>query len=174
MHQLFFNVSIPTLLKAINNNQLINIPFMKSNLIKKYLAKSPATGKGRMKRPRAGICSTHQQTQQPTAPQPSVPESGTIHPNAIQTTAHLSPTNDHEHVNNVFCYAALADKQKGTLYTDATGALPARSLNGNQYYLVAYDYDTNYILPIPINSQSDNTIIDAFVKVFDQLKSKGF
>ena len=24
----------------------------------------------------------------------------------------------------IFCYAALADKQQGTLYTDATGAFP--------------------------------------------------
>ena len=52
--------------------------------------------------------------------------------------------------NNVFCYAALADKQLGTMYTDATGALPVLSLEGLQYFFVAYDYDTNYIFAIPI------------------------
>ena len=34
---------------------------------------------------------------------------------------------------NMFCYAALAEKQMGTLYTDTTGALPVKSLDGNQY-----------------------------------------
>ena len=30
---------------------------------------------------------------------------------------------------NVFCYAALADKNIGTFYTDATGTLPVQSLD---------------------------------------------
>ena len=62
-------------------------------------------------------------------------------------------------VCNMFCYAALADKQTGTLYTDATGALPVKSLEGNQYYYVAYDYDRNYIFANPISDVKDNTII---------------
>ena len=32
-----------------------------------------------------------------------------------------------EITNNIFCFAALADKEKGTVYTDATGALPVMS-----------------------------------------------
>ena len=55
MHQSFFNIPIPTLLKAIDNEQLEGIPFMKADLVRKYLAKSPATSKGRMKRPRQGL-----------------------------------------------------------------------------------------------------------------------
>jgi len=55
MHQSFFNIPIPTLLKAIDNEQLKGIPFMKADLVRKYLAKSPATSKGRMKRPRKGL-----------------------------------------------------------------------------------------------------------------------
>jgi len=58
MHQAFFNALMPTLLKAVSNGHLEGIPFMKADIIKKYLAKSTATSKGRMKRPRAGIRST--------------------------------------------------------------------------------------------------------------------
>ena len=58
--------------------------------------------------------------------------------------------NDEPQANNIFCYAALADKQQGTLYTDATGAFPEMSLDGKQYFFVAYDYDTNYIFALPI------------------------
>ena len=47
-------------------------------------------------------------------------------------------------------------------------------LDGNQYYLIAYDYDTNYIFAIPIASQSDEAIIGAFEKVFARLEEKGY
>jgi hypothetical protein len=58
MHQSFFNPPIHTLIKATRNGQLEDIPFMKADLVRKYLAPSPATSKGRMKRPRTGIRST--------------------------------------------------------------------------------------------------------------------
>jgi hypothetical protein len=43
MHQAFFNPPIHTLIKAMNNGQLEGIPFMKADLVRKYLAPSPAT-----------------------------------------------------------------------------------------------------------------------------------
>ena len=61
---------------------------------------------------------------------------------------------------NVFCYAALADKIEGTMYTDVTGALPHRSLEGNLYYLIAYIHDMNAILARPIKSTKSEDIVD--------------
>ena len=121
MHQSFFNAPLPTLIKAIQNDQLKDIPLMKVNLIKKYLAKSPATSKGRMKRPRAGIRSTRPK---PSATKTNVTETPqpTIHPNALRTGNIIPDDESFDGANNIFCYAALADKQTGTLYTDATGA----------------------------------------------------
>ena len=55
MHQCFFSPPISTLLKAVENGQLDGIPHMKADTIRKHLAPSPATAKGRMKRPRQGI-----------------------------------------------------------------------------------------------------------------------
>ena len=55
MHQTFFNLLATTLIKATVNTQLINITFMKAELIRKYLPPSPDTPKGGMKRPRTGI-----------------------------------------------------------------------------------------------------------------------
>jgi len=174
MHQSFFNAPMPTLLKAVSNDQLEGIPFMKADIIKKYLAKSPATSKGRMKRPRAGIRSTRPK---PPKQQPPNVQAGptNIHHNVQRTTAHLIPIDEPlDGANNVFCYAALADKQTGTYYTDATRALSTRSLNGNQYYFVAYDYDTNYIFAIPIKDQTEASIVGGFEEVFSSLKKKGF
>ena len=48
--------------------------------------------------------------------------------------------------NHVFCFAAMADKNQRTLYHDLTGRLPVMSLEGNQYFFVAYDYTLNAIL----------------------------
>ena len=82
-------------------------------------------------------------------------------------------TEKHEGMNNVFCFATLADKQQGMLYTDATGALPVVSLEGNQYYFIAYGYDTNVIFAIPIKHLKDETIISAFDEIFKDLTAKG-
>ena len=54
-HQSFFGPPIATLLSAIHNSQLDDIPFTKVDLVCKYLPPSPATPKGHMKHPRAGI-----------------------------------------------------------------------------------------------------------------------
>ena len=64
MHQKFFNMPIPTLIKIMQNNQLTGFPCMTAKNVKKYLAPSPATPKGRMRRPRTGIRSTGNQKQQ--------------------------------------------------------------------------------------------------------------
>ena len=81
----------------------------------------------------------------------------------------IVPTELHE-VNNIFCFAALADKKAGTMYTDQTGALPAISLDGHQYFFVAYDYDSNYIYAVPVKDLKDDTILEAFDEVFSDLK----
>jgi hypothetical protein len=53
-----FSPLIATLINDINTMFLEGSPFMKIKLVQKYVAKSPATSKGRMKRPRTGIRST--------------------------------------------------------------------------------------------------------------------
>ena len=162
------------LIKAINNHQLDGIPFMKAELIRKHLPTAPATSKGYMKRPRAGIHSTRKSHHWHDLARPTLLKVNNIHPTAVSNNPHPIPDDEIlDGMNNVFCFAALADTNKRTLYTHATGSLPARSLDGNHYYFIAYDYDLNYIFAVPIPNLLDNTIIGAFKKVFDQLKEKG-
>eukprot|EP00804_Cyclotella_cryptica_P007133 CCRYP_020039-RA/>CCRYP_020039-RA protein AED:0.39 eAED:0.39 QI:0/0/0/1/1/1/2/0/512 len=171
VHKGFFSPPTHPLLKAINNGQLEGVPYMKSDLIQKYLAPSPATSKGRMKRPRMGIRSTCPRgSKQPEPVHPLQEPSPTT-----TSTVNVIPFDTiDDSVCNVFCYAALADKQAGTMYTDATGAIPAISLEGHQYYFVAYAYDPNYIFAKPLSNLKDETILTAFGEVFQQLKDKGF
>ena len=63
-----------------------------------------------------------------------------MHPTDTSTASEGVITN-----NNIFCFAALAEKDKGIVYTDSTGALPVLSLDGHQYYVFTYDYGNNFI-----------------------------
>jgi hypothetical protein len=161
--------------------------------VNKYLNPSPATAKGHMKRPRQGICSTRWV---PPVPSPSIVRSRivpeVIHPIA-HAHVHVMDNNDkdsedsiHMHVphanviesddnsdGNVFVFAAFADKQNGTLYSDLTGAFPLMSLERNVCLLVVYHYKTNAIMVVPIANFTDDAILKAFRQQFELLESKG-
>ena len=145
--------------------------------VKKYLAPSPATPKGRMKRPRAGFRSTTKKKEQheKVREEPVIEDKPAREINFnIPTQGHVIPdASDNNLVINVFCFAALADKNKGTLYTDATSTLPVRSINNNQCYYVVYDYDTNYVHTVPVEDLTDATIIKTFDKIFRYMERKG-
>ena len=49
-------------------------------------------------------------------------------------------------MHDMFCFAALAAANTGTMYTDLTGAFPIRSFKNMQYIFVAYIYDLNAII----------------------------
>eukprot|EP00804_Cyclotella_cryptica_P027018 CCRYP_013666-RA/>CCRYP_013666-RA protein AED:0.36 eAED:0.36 QI:0/-1/0/1/-1/1/1/0/319 len=176
MHQAFFSPPISTLIKTMNNNQLQGFPLMKAGLVRKYLAPSPTTSKGHMKRPRAGIRSTRLTMTGPNATPVSPPSNvqDDAPPDKPTMDPHFIPPDITDTTCNVFCFAALADKQHGTMYTDATGALPAVTLEGNQYYLVAYAYDPNYIYATPLRNLQDESNMTAFDNIFQDLKSKGY
>jgi hypothetical protein len=59
-------------------------------------------------------------------------------------------------IQDVFCFAMLADAITSTLYTNITGAFPFRSFKSMQYVFVAYIYDLNAIIvqamPSPTNT----------------------
>ena len=61
-----------------------------------------------------------------------------------------SPNNK---VNEV-CYILIDRKKFLTAYQDLTGRFPVRSSQGNEYILVGYHYDANYILGIPVRNWS--------------------
>merc|ERR1711966_522789 len=61
MHQTPFAMPLTTLEKAISNNQIKGFPMMNTKDIRRHLPPSPATPKGRMKRPRGGIRSTQRE-----------------------------------------------------------------------------------------------------------------
>ena len=146
MHQAFFCPPIQTLLRAANLGFLDTCPFLDADTISKHLSKSPATAKGRMRLHPQNLHSLRSPTSVPKTPQHA----------------------------DIFCFAALADRHKGTIYTDCTGNLPVRALDNQQLFFIAYHYDVNYIFALPIQSTKGDDIIAAFTTIFDTLTSKGF
>ena len=119
MHQSFFSLPIQQIVDAAMNNQLEGIPFLsKPELIRKYLPPSPATPKGRMKQPRTGLRTTRKKVTRKREVA------------AMRKARIESEPDEKNEANNIFCFTVLADKQTGTMYTDQTGALPVRSLDG--------------------------------------------
>lgn len=72
-----------------------------------------------------------------------------------------------------FVFAAFADKNTGTIYSDLTGKFPFMSLEGNVCFLVVYHYETNAILASPLANFTNDAIFSEYQKQFELLESKG-
>ena len=58
-------------------------------------------------------------------------------------------------------------------FSDLTGAFPHKSIRGNFYVIVVYDFEINAIISEPIKTRQAPTICDKFLKMHKILKSRG-
>ncbi len=143
-----------------------------------------------MKCPRQGIWSTRPTRSHTTASNvttaklPSIANDNDDNNKSL----HFAPQGNYPHSNanviednvectkdaNLFCFAAFADKQTGTLYNDLTGAFPFILLAGNVCFLIVYHYESNTILALPISGFSNDIFFAAFKQQYKLLESKGF
>ena len=72
---------------------------------------------------------------------------------------------------NVMCYAALADTNTGTIYTDLPGPFPVRSVRNMQYIFVCYVYESNAILVRPMKTRSDACMVGAYQEIYEYLEA---
>ena len=87
---------------------------------------------------------------------------------------HMFPQQEICAMQDVFCYAALANTITGTMYTDITGAFPVRLFKGMQYIFVAYVYDLNTIIVRAMPSCTDASMVTAFTEVITTFKTGGY
>ena len=159
-HQSLFSPPATTLLKAINNNQLDSFPGLVPSLLK-HLPPSTATAKGHMHKNRKGIRSTRKNPQEAK--------------DARMDLADMNPPQQMCNAQecNVTCYAALADTNTGTIYTDLPGPFPVRSVRNMQYIFVCYAYKPNAILVRPMKTRSDACMVGAYQEIYEYLESVG-
>ena len=74
-------------------------------------------------------------------------------------------------MQDVFCFAALANPMTGTMYTNITGAFPVRSFKSMQYMFAAYIYDLNAIIIQAMPSRTNASMVQSFTKVISILKA---
>ena len=87
---------------------------------------------------------------------------------------HMFPHQELCAVQDVFCFAALANAITGTMYTDITGAFPVRLFKSMQYIFVAYLYDLNAIIVHAMPSRTDAAMVTTFNEVILTLKAGGY
>ncbi len=155
-------------------------PNLSKNLILKYLNPSLATGKGRMKRPRHGIKSTHPKTTALVSPPlpilpllvwmplpdnfvlPAIPDPNVISEDCNESIAYM------------FCFAAFANRHSGDVYNNLMGNFPFILFDGSMCFLVMYHYKANAILATPIAGLDDCIIFNTYKANFNKLAQKGF
>jgi hypothetical protein len=74
-------------------------------------------------------------------------------------------------VQDMFCFAALANAMLGTMYTNITGAFPVQSFKNMQYIFVTYIYDLNAIIMQSMPFRTNSLFIAAFSEVFAILRA---
>lgn len=150
-----FSPTIATLIKAIKNNYLTIWPGLTVDLIKKHLPPSINTTKGHMNQQASGLQSTKSQQHSPQL------ELDDFFP--LQA---LQPTK----TNDVIC-AMISSSDKAFL--DFAGQFPFCSSRGNNYILIAYHYEANAILGLPIKNQQAGAITATWNKIHTKMEQSG-
>ena len=151
LHATCLSPPISTFIKAINNNNFVTWPGLTSKLMSKHLPKSTHTTLGHFKSEKQGLQST-KHIEQP-----------------VNTEDYFPPSPNPNVKSKEVCYATYeANEIAG--YTDLTGRFPKTSSSGNQYILVGYNYDGNYIHADPIKNRRGHTITQAWISMHTMFK----
>ena len=143
---------VPSTLEAAlaATNELQVLPGLTLESFRKHTPNAVATAKAHLKQTRKNQRSTKPET--PTLPLLPDPD--------------LFPPSLEKAKRTHLLFAAVIDRSPtGKCYGDLTGKLPLPSSQGNNYLLILYDYDSNYIAAEPIKDRQAATIRAAYVKV---------
>lgn len=110
----------------------------------------------------------------------------TFRPDTVTSTTHVDelekkqihedffPPHDGTQVRtNQVIYAIEEFEEKITGYMDLTGRFPIKSARGNEYLLVAYNWDANSILVEPLKNKEAQTITNAWEKINKRFSTTG-
>jgi hypothetical protein len=81
------------------------------------------------------------------------------------------PDQPEETTRSNYCFL-IAVEPRSIVYSDQTG-LPQSSESGNNYLLVAYDFDSNAILLRPIKNRAAGALSEAIQNIHDTLSKGG-
>jgi hypothetical protein len=166
-HAALFSPTTSTLSKALEKDFVSNFPGLTLSSLKKYTPNSIATHKGHLDQSRANQRSTKKHKHKSKSKQPQV--------------THLTPEEEEDHfplplpqgtqTHNI--YPLLLEIPSGQIHTDQTGKFPVQSSTGNNYLLVLYAYDPNYIHAEPLKNRTAGEILAAYQRAHANLVQAG-
>jgi hypothetical protein len=161
IHQITCSLPASTLLRALDlSEELATISSLTTTLIKNHLPHSTATNKGHMQ--------CHQDN-----------TASTLNMQANIIAAHVKVDRmclPHKicAMQDMFCFAVLADAIAGTMYTSIIGTFLVCSFKSMQYVFLYYIYSLNAIIVRAMPSCTDASMVQAFTKVISILKFGGY
>jgi hypothetical protein len=161
IHQLLCSPLASILLRALAvSTKLSTIPGLTPAFINNNLLCSTANDKGHMHRHQSNTASTQN-----------------IHNETVTARAEVDqmmPQQEACSMQDVFCFAVLANANTRTMYTDLTGPFPVWSLKNMQYIFVAYVHDLNAIIIRAMPTRTNAAMITAFKEVIEVLRTRGY
>ena len=129
---------------------------MTHELISRHLPQITADVKGRMTRIHKSVQSTRNQMQEIQEVREEVED--------------MNPMEEVCAVRDMYCYPILADLNTCMMYSDQTGTFPVQSYSNMQLTFVAYIYDINAIIGVPLKTRTSESMIGAFQKVLKMME----
>jgi hypothetical protein len=159
-HAALFSPSLTTLVLALAKGYIPNLPGLSTATLRCHPPNSAAMVKGHLDQSR--------QNQRSTRPTLVSPEAKPLLHNDVD----LFPTAPVDCARSHFCYIGVMEPT-GQIFTNQTGRFVAPSINGNNYLLVIYDYDSNNILAEPMKTRTGASILTAYKTLHSTLCAAG-
>jgi hypothetical protein len=152
-HATLFSPSLSTLEEALLRNYLINFPGLNVNNLRRHPPTMIPMTKGHLAQTRKNQRSTKPKL--PTVIPPESDDPCHLDPDAGDHFPTTSKAKTHQ------CFATIMEPT-GQIYTDQTGRFVSPSSNGNNYLMVLYDYDSNFIFAQPFTNRTTKCILAAY------------
>ena len=170
-HASFGSPALSTFIKAADNGFLTSCPGLTSEVIRKNKPNPIAMSKGHLDQTRMNARSTSVST-----PIDAIP----LHTTATETTEVIDVSEDlefsfppHNSMPTQEVYTRW-ERMTSRNYMDKTGRFPIRSRSGNEYVLIMYSFDGNYIHAEPTADASEKELVAAYQRGYDFFNKHGF
>jgi hypothetical protein len=160
-HATLFSPALSTMEKALVQNYLTNFPGLTLNNLRRHPPTSIPMTKGHMDQTRKN----QQSTKTPTPPA-TIMLDGDDPCNIESEDTNSFPSNFTAKTHQ--CFTTIMEPT-GQIYTDQTGRFVSPSSNGNNYMMILYDYDSNFIFAQPFTNRTAKCILDAYKVLHAQL-----
>ena len=176
MHAACFSPCTSTLIGAIEAGRMTGIPWLTSDLVRRHLPQSEATVRGHLDQQRKNLNSTKPKVEYPildVEPPPAEEESKPSPTTSAEDFSDLNPKPDEPAELRSHCLYAGFAEVTGKVFSDQTGKFLMPSTSGNEYLLILYDYDSNFIHAEAMKNKSGTEIVNAYRRGHKLLTARG-